>query len=233
MPAGFQKGPAGLQPIPGGPEDPAYLRQKTEATDKGRQMSITDITKLSEEGQKFSNLTGFIDQFKDDYAGYKLPMVGNAAMAAGRYLPEGVVGKTTADAAAFWQGYDRYKNVVRNDLFGSALTVNEQAAFERADVSSGMDPKQIRKNLDMQKAIVENGLKRKAAAMIQSGYNPASIGAAYGINLKELGVPTQRGGPPAAGTAPAAPQFRNGQQAQNPQTKQIIEFQNGQWVPVQ
>ena len=100
-----------------------------------------------------------------------------------------MVGKTIADGASWWQGYDRYKNVVRNELFGSALTAPEKAAFEQADINPRMDPAQIQKNLATQKRIAENGLRRKADAMIQSGYNPDVVSKAYGVDLGPVGQP--------------------------------------------
>lgn len=176
-PEGFQAGAegSGLQPIPGGPKDPAYIA----TAQKPRQMSITDITKLSEEGGKAAELSGFSDTFKDAYAGHTI--TGSAANVAGRYLPEGLVGKDIAEGAGWWQGYDRYKNVVRNELFGASLTKGEQQAFLEADITPGMDPAQIKRNLAKQKAVVENGIKRKANAMIQSGYSADAIGKAYGV----------------------------------------------------
>lgn len=208
VPAGFRPTPAGgLAPVPGGPEDPDYLRRKTEATDKGRQMSITDITKLSEEGQKFSDLTRFGDTFKDNYSGYAMNAVGNLNNIAGRNLPEALVGKEKADQATWWQGYDRYKNVVRHELYGAALTKPETAAFEAADITPGMQPEQVRKNLALQKEIVQSGLKRKASAMVAAGYDPKAIGAAFGVDLGSMGVDTtRRGAPQAPGAAPTAPQ---------------------------
>jgi hypothetical protein len=204
-PPGFRLKPDGTQEfVPGGMADPTYIQSVTDAKDKGKPMSITDITKLSEEGGKFSSLKGFEEKFQDKYAGYKIPAIGSAAMAAGRYLPESVAGKDTAEAAGFWQGYDRYKNVVRNDLFGSALTATEQAAFEKADVSPAMDPAQIKKNLAAQKVIVENGLKRKANAMIEAGYKPEAIAAAYGIKLGDIGVSSKKSGAAQAGAAKPA-----------------------------
>lgn len=189
VPPGFMQGPNGaLVPRTGGPADPKYIQSVTDAKDKGRQMSVTDITKLSEEGKKYSDIGRFSDTFKDEYGGWGNAALGNAANAAGRYLPEGIVGKGTAEASGWWQGYDRYKNVVRNELFGSALTATEQAAFERADINPGMTSKQIKSNLEMQKNVVTNGLKRKANAMISAGYDPKTIGAAYGISLPDIGV---------------------------------------------
>jgi hypothetical protein len=185
---GWARKPDGsMAPIPGGPADPAYIKATADAKEKPRQMSITDITKLSEEGGKFADVSRFSTTFKDSYGGYGSQMVGNAAMTAGRNVPS-LSSENAAEAAKWWQGYDRYKNVVRNELFGAALTVNEQAAFEKADINTGMSPATIRDNLAMQKQIVTNGLKRKANAMIDSGYDPKAIASAYGLDLKDIGV---------------------------------------------
>ena len=204
VPPGFARTQdGGLAPIPGGPADPKYLQQTTEAKAKPREMSITDISKLSEEGGKYAQVGGFTDSFEPRFAGYKSSTVGDIANLAGRNLPAGVVGKDVAEGATWWQGYDRYKNVIRNDLYGSALTPSEQAAFEKADITPGMDPEQIKKNLVTQKEVVQNGLKRKANAMIASGYDPKVIAQSYGVDLKELGVTaTGRRDP---GSPPAAP----------------------------
>jgi hypothetical protein len=199
IPPNFEKGADGvLQPKKGGPADPTYIKQTNEAKEKPRQMSITDITKLSDEGQKFANLGTFSSTFKDTFSGWGNKTVGEAANAVARYTSLG-----DKDAANWWQGYDRYKNVVRNDLFGSALTKTEQAAFDQADINPGMDPKVIRKNMEIQQQIVTNGLKRKADAMISSGYDPKAIADAYGVDLKDIGVTSEgkRGGA-SSGAAP-------------------------------
>jgi hypothetical protein len=203
IPAGWEKTPTGMRPITGGPEDPNYLRQKTEAVDKGRPMSITDITKLSEEGGKFANIGGFVDTFKPEFAGHISPQVGAVSNWAGRHLPESVVGETRAQSAAWWQQYDKFKNLVRNELYGASLQPSETALFEKSDVNAGMDPKQIKTNLETQRTIAENGLKRKANAMIAAGYKPDVIAKAYGLNLDTLGVSTNKNAvPPPQASAP-------------------------------
>ena len=208
-PTGFESdGQGGYRPIAGGPADPSYLRAKGEAENaaaKPRQLSISDITKLSEEGTKFSNLSGFSDTFKPEYAGRTI--LGDAANVAGRNLPEAVVGKTIADGASWWQGYDRYKNVVRNELFGSALTAQEKAAFEQADINPRMDPAQIQKNLATQKRTAEIGLRRKANAMIQSGYNADVVSKAYGVDIS---APQQSQPQSAAPVPPKVGELRDG-----------------------
>ncbi len=205
VPAGFEPNPSGgLRPVAGGPTDPAYLERANEAKAKPRNMSINDITKLSEEGGKFSQVAGFGDTFKPEFAGYKVKAVGELANLAGRNLPSSVVPENVAKGADWWQGYDRYKNVIRNDLFGSALTKSEISAFESADITPGMDPGAIQKNLARQKTIIETGLQRKASAMVEAGYEPAAIGKAYGLDLSKLGVEGKKGRAPATAAPVAA-----------------------------
>lgn len=192
-PPGFQRTATGLQPVVGGPADPDYLERAHKAKEKPRQMSVTDISKMSDEGGKLANLTSFIANFKPEFSGSVVKPLGEARNWVGRNLPEWAVDPAAAQGASWWQQYDRYKNVVRNELFGSALTVNEQAAFERADVNPGMSPKQVETNLAKQKEIAEVGIKRKANALITAGYDPKTIAAAYGVDLKQLGVAEKRG----------------------------------------
>lgn len=196
VPAGFERNPSGgLRPIPGGTADPEYIARINEVKTKPRSVSISDISKLSEEGGKYSQVAGFGDTFKPEFSGYKSQWFGEMANTAGRNLPEGVVGKDVAAAANWWQGYDRYKNAIRNDLFGSALTATEKAAFEQADVNPGMDPKMIQQNLMRQKQIIEGNIKNKAGAMVEAGYDPGVVGKSYGIDLGKFGIePKRKGG---------------------------------------
>lgn len=205
IPEGFEANPAGgLRPISGGPKDPAYIAQSA----KPKEFGFADVNKLTEEGGKFSAVNGFIGQFRDEFAG-RAPGTGGLSNYVARTLPEALTGKSDREAATFWQGYDRYKNVVRNELFGSALTAAEQAAFDRADINNTMNPGAIRRNLDIQKGILEGAMRRRANSLISSGYNPEAIGQAYGLKLGDIGV-TQTGRSrgtslPVASPQPSAP----------------------------
>lgn len=193
VPANFQRGTDGsLVPVKGGPADPEYVRSLNEAKEKPRNMSISDITKLSEEGGKFAQVGGFLDTFDPEFAGRPLGL-GEARNWVGRTLPSSIVDPKAAEGATWWQGYDKFKNVVRNDLFGSALTTTEKAAFEKADINPGMNPTQVTENLKTQKDIYEKGIVRKASAMIEAGYKPEAIAKAYGVSLESLGVKPKSG----------------------------------------
>lgn len=148
--------------------------------ERDRRMSVSDIQKLAKEGGQLEQVRGFGETFKPEYAGYGSDVVGNLANEAGRKIP-GVVGKKVADGAAWWQDYDRYKNVVRHGLYGASLTGNEQKAFLAADITPGMDPDQIRRNLATQKRIVEDSIRREGRALIGSTYDKTAIANAYGL----------------------------------------------------
>lgn len=197
-PQGFEPDPnkpGALRPRPGGPTDPAYIAD----TRRGPQLSVSDITKLSEEGGKFSNLTGFMQGFRPEYGGKPFG-IGEASNWVAKNMPSALTGETERNAADWWSSYQSYKNVVRNDLFGSALTVTEKAEFEKADINPGMNPELIVRNLKRQSEIVQRGIARKAGALVQAGHDPQVISKAYGMTPEQLGVPAKRGAAPAGPT---------------------------------
>ncbi|HXF55627.1 MAG TPA: hypothetical protein VNK52_16055 [Hyphomicrobiaceae bacterium] len=193
LPAGWERMPDGtMRPTPGGPADPAYLAEASAGRARPRQFSLGETDKLRDEGTRFANLARDIAEFRPEYAGY-IPYTGNLAMAAGRNLPEGIVGQDTARAASWWQNYKRNSELVeRHELFGAALTATEQAQWRAADINPDMQPEQIVRNLERRREILTSAMRRRADALIQAGYDPAPIAAAYGIDLRELGVTTGR-----------------------------------------
>lgn len=226
VPPGFMQTPdGGLTYKPNGPADPNYIRSVNDAKEKPRQMSVGDVTKLQEDGAKFSNLTGFVDTFKNEFGGQgPIKAMGDLRNWVGRTLPESIVDSSAAAGATWWQGYDRFKNIVRNELFGAALTPSEQAAFEKADINNTMQPDQIRKNLKTQQDIVKRALTTKAGALVNEGYRPETISKAYGVKLEDLGVSK-----PPSGPAPqsAAPQQQSSQTWTDPQTNKTYVIRNG------
>lgn len=158
-------------------ERPIKVAPKT--GQKSRQMSAGDIRKLSDEGNKFQQINGFIDTFDPEFAG--APFFGNARNWVGRTLPDSVVDEKVSKGATWWQTYDRYKNQIRNDLFGSALTATEKAAFEAADINPGMSADAIKRNLAMQKKAVDGAMRKLGSALVSEGYKPETIAKAYGV----------------------------------------------------
>jgi hypothetical protein len=155
---------------------------------KPKSFNVNDANKLSEKGVQLENLKRYNDTFNDEYAGYGRG--GEALMSATRTLPF-IAGQQTEDAAKWWQDYARYKNVVRNQLFGSALTESEKAAFEEADISPNMSPDVVKDNLARQQSAVRSALQKTARALTASGYSQDAVEGALGTTLDELNTPDE------------------------------------------
>lgn len=210
-PAGYRFNASGnLERIPGGPQE------------AGRALPPNVVTKLTKQASVYDNNADLLSSFDDGFAGNVIG--GGLENFAGRVGGERV-GIATKGQADWWQQYDRQKNIVRNELFGSALTPSEQKAFEAADINPNMDPARIRANLRMQQQIIERGLARQAQVWRAQGYNVDAIAAATTPS-----APT--------GAAPGAPQQTQPQQmakegdvVENDQGVRL-QLRGGEWVRV-
>jgi hypothetical protein len=140
-------------------------------------IAINDLTKY---GTSVEDTTRLSDTFKDEYGGWKVNTVGEAANYAARNLG---VGNT--EAATWWQDYQNFSNVARNALFGSALTAQEKAQWDRANIQPGMTPKAIRDNLKLRKDASMRAARKLSRAYGKSGYDKAAIEEAVGFGLDD------------------------------------------------
>jgi hypothetical protein len=161
------------------------------AMPKPRVLTDKSIEKLGAQGASVENVNRYITTFKDENAGYGKG--GDTAMWLGRNMPI-FTGPTTENAAGWWNDYDRYKNVVRNELFGSALTPSEQEAFEKADIGPNMSPALIRENLKRQQGAVKSALRKHTNALKKSGYSEEAVDAATGLTAEQLAEEQASGG---------------------------------------
>lgn len=160
---------------------------------KAREFSVSDLGKLRAEGSTFATVRRLGETFRDAYSMPGGIVAGDVRNWIGRTLPEGATTPVAREAAQWWQDYKRNSELLeRHELFGAALTGTEQAQWRQADINPNMEPGAIRRNLETRKTILEGGLRRYANALIQAGYDPAPIAAAFGLDLKGLGVTTER-----------------------------------------
>ena len=180
-----------LEFIPGGPTDPA-VKAATAPPPKPRAMSRPTINDLSAAGQSVTDLNRLNEGWNPEYGGYKSQWWGDFNNWLGRIgVGIGVGGKNlgaSEDAALFWQDYQTYKNKVRHDLFGSALTATERAEFDKAVINPGMSPDVIEKNLVRQQELARQAAAKIANTYLMQGIPPAQIEAALGVPLADLGL---------------------------------------------
>lgn len=201
---GYQRNPDGsVSFIPDGPADPAVIRrnaaQQAQARGEGRgarPIPGSERTALLSASGRLSELDRLGGAFNNDFAGYVSGTLGDAANFVARNTPG------DSPRATWWQDYQRLKNIVRNELFGAALTATEAREFEKADVNPGQSAETVRTNIARQSTIVRQALARRARSMAADGYNTRAIEEATGIQVEDAedaGTERRVGG----GSAPA------------------------------
>lgn len=146
-----------------------------------RGLPPTAIKELGEKGEAATNFIRLSGTFKDEFGGKGSAIVGDAQNLIGRNL-----GMGKSEQADWWQDYQMQKNLIRNKLFGSALTASEASEFDKAAITPGMKPDIIRLNLARQKAAAVRAAKKLASAYKTGGYNEQQIFEALGISQEEL-----------------------------------------------
>lgn len=122
-------------------------------------LSGSEIRKLTEQEGIAAGMADLTSSFKPELSG--TTGIAGLENIVGKYNPLGM-GESLKEQSNWWQNYNEQKNLIRNKLFGSALTRNEEEAFNRATISEGMDPGQIAERLAQQSraaALAYNKLK--------------------------------------------------------------------------
>jgi len=201
IPNAYQPRPeGGLTFIPGGPADPEVVARlagvRSEAR-PSRPLPNATIKDLGEFGSSVEDMGRLTEGFQDGYSGYKTSWAGDVTNSVGRNLGLGL-----GDQAAWWQDYQSRKNIVRNKLFGSALTHSEKPEFEAADINPGMTPEAIRTNLARQQMVARRAARKMATAYARQGYDRDAIEAALGMSLEDIG------GAPSGNRRQQAPSYQ-------------------------
>jgi hypothetical protein len=177
------------------------------ATDKPSQVPATSEKDARGQVGQFVSLQTARDTFKDDFGGNPIGGLENMAQS---YLDVGTPGQRE-----WWAAFKSADNQIRNDLFGSALTAPEKAAYEATTVSPGMRPEIIRQNVSRRVEIIRGALARQRDFMIKNGYREEAVDAIFGPILAEqealaAGAEQQREQPaeqpPALASAKASPE---------------------------
>lgn len=187
IPNGYQSRPdgGGLTFIPGGPADPTVVGNLAGVRNEGkpgRPLPAMTIKDLGTKGQAVDDMGRLTEGFQDGYSGYKTSWGGDITNAIGRNWGMGL-----GDQSNWWGDYQSRKNLIRNQLFGAALTAQEKAEFDKADINPGMTPTAIRQNLQRQQELATNAARKMATAYAQQGYSREAIEAALGMSLDDIG----------------------------------------------
>lgn len=143
---------------------------------------------LTQMGDLKSLQDNVIKNFKDDYVGFTVPGTGHLAFEAGRRGLDQYKGM-----AEWWQNYSNWTNQVRHTLYGSALTKNEQEAFEKSIVGYSDNKDVAKVNFEKQQKIVNSALARRLKSVEVSGQNSKQAEAL--VNTPEVKAAPGAGNP--------------------------------------
>ncbi len=181
----------------GNPDSVLIAQMKADAAKaKGRPLPFSATQSMSKQASSVDVLGGLANNFQDKFAGVTpfgtLGEVEN--WAASRFPKLGM-----QEQGQWWKQYADQTNIVRNELFGSALTATEKAAFDKANIDPGMSPSEIRTRLRDQQA---------AAAAAYNKLLDAASGGGFDVSGHQyrtpLVTPPSASGPPPGG-APMPP----------------------------
>lgn len=212
-PAGYRKSASGdLEPVPGGPADLKTIGAQTTARTaagppRSRVLPQNSINALTSAGSTAADFDRLAGTWKDEYGGKYAGPLGDAQNLIGRN-----VGAGYGDQASWWQDYQSQKNIIRNKLFGSALTATEKGEFEKANINPGMTSAAIVENLKRQQMVANRAAKKLASIYIKQGYSPDLVESAIGIPLGDLGVQSPQQDLIAKPALPQAPSIDEGPQ---------------------
>lgn len=113
-----------------------------------------------------------LSTFRDDYAG-------NTVTGGLENTMQAWLGTGTPGQRDWWADFRQNDNQIRNDLFGSALTATEKAAFEATTISERMRPSEVRKNLQRRASIIKRALARQQNFLKKNGYDAEAVDALY------------------------------------------------------
>ena len=146
-----------------------------------KKLTNTESQSLQTLSNNYKNWTGTMDTFKDEYSstgplgkpGSKIEDTLTNEFPWARNLVYNDKEQKAADEKAMWWKQQEFFNTLpeRHELFGSALTPPETASWNASTIQPGMDPKQIKKFMQIRKDIMErHGIQAYETALANQSH---------------------------------------------------------------
>jgi hypothetical protein len=131
------------------------------------------VKQLTEARDQAATIDRLSSSFNDKFAGKGILGFGaNAQLDA-----SGRIG-ADKDSVEWWKNYRKQSELVeRHALFGAALTPGEQASWQSADISPGMDAKVIKRNLATRKALTQKIFENTTQDLVDAGHSEKRVRA--------------------------------------------------------
>lgn len=161
--------------------DEEKRRKDEEAARMGRALPQPAVTSLSNAGKSVETSQRLLRTFKDDYGNKTI--TGDLSNTTKR-----IFGDDTGQAQ-WWQDMEQAQNMTRHELFGSALTATELAAWNKTSINPRMDAAQIKENLKRRAEIEARAASKLARSYEVAGYSKDQIRELLGTAAEYLDKP--------------------------------------------
>jgi len=170
---------AGLKPDT--PEYRHFMATGTYKDSGSNNLSEKAGDKIAEKGGALEDFNRLATTYKEGYGGF-----GNSYIADAANALASKTGIGNAERADWWRDYQNQKNIIRNKLFGAALTATEAAEFNKASIDPSLSDRTIKTNLALQHDAVRRAAKKMVDFYTARGANPQQIEAALGMPMSAL-----------------------------------------------
>jgi hypothetical protein len=190
-------------PVPGVdiPFSPQVLQQKVELA-RAEERAKTEFAKpekpaplppnaipiFQDAKDLHETLERLLNSFRNDFAGNLLLSSAENFLGARLSPSTSKLLGITPGQAQWWQDYQSFLNIIRNQNFGAALTKFEINEFRREAINPAMTAEQVRQNLARRMAIAHNALVRIGNIYRSGNYNQDQINVYVPENWKEQDV---------------------------------------------
>jgi len=144
----------------------------------GYKISPSERKDFKKEAETWRGQSTLLDTWSP---GKQIPVVGKLTGALSRMgLP---LTDEAEDMNTWWAQYGEWENQARHELFGSALTATEQAAWDRTTINPKMQPSQVEKLVRAKKALIKKKAAQSAAYRLSIGHNLSEVKSNMGDTL--------------------------------------------------
>lgn len=167
-----------------GPDGPVAIGGQDTRTKQGRPVPDSTAKRVESAVDQRESLNRALRNFKDDFGG-------NTITGGLENWLQGRFATGTPGQREWWADFYRTDNQIRNDLFGSALTATEQAAYERTSINPSISAQTIRDNLKARASVIEKALARQQRFLKANKYDSEAVDALYASDALGTGTPIQ------------------------------------------
>lgn len=153
----------------------AKARGDVDGKDWVNKPSASALTKFEDEAKKVGSVDMLVSSFRPEFVG-SIPMGGLAE----NWMTDNLLGDNASETmkrqAEFWRNFNRYyNNIERHELFGSALTAPETAAWKAANVGPNASASEVQRAMETLDSISKKLAAKSSLNALNKNYSPKYV----------------------------------------------------------